>query len=81
MGRLDGKVPLITGAARGIGETAARLFVLEGARVMLVDVLETPLAALARELGPAADFQVANVTDEAATAQVVDDTVRTFGGR
>jgi NAD(P)-dependent dehydrogenase (short-subunit alcohol dehydrogenase family) len=80
MGRLDGKVALITGAARGIGAAAARLFVQEGARVMLVDMLEAPLAALARELGPAADFRIANITDETATAQLVEATVRGFGG-
>ena len=39
MGRLDGKVALITGAARGQGETEARLFAREGARAVLTDVL------------------------------------------
>jgi len=80
MGRLDGKVALVTGAARGIGAAAARLFVREGARVMLVDLLEAPLAALANELGAAAAFRVTDVTDEAATAELVDATVRSFGG-
>lgn len=51
MGKLEGKVALITGAARGIGAAAARLFVNEGARVMLINVLAEPLQALAQELG------------------------------
>ncbi|HSV82973.1 MAG TPA: SDR family oxidoreductase [Ramlibacter sp.] len=80
MGRLEGKVALITGAARGIGAAAARLFVQEGARVMLTDVLAEPLAALAQELGAAAAFRVADVTDEAATEELVAATLRSFGG-
>ncbi len=40
MGKLDGRVIVITGAARGQGEQEARLFVAEGARVVLGDVLE-----------------------------------------
>ncbi|MER7107332.1 SDR family NAD(P)-dependent oxidoreductase [Streptomyces sp. NPDC000229] len=51
MGKLDGRVVLITGAARGQGEQEARLFVAEGARVVLGDVLDEPGSALAEELG------------------------------
>ncbi|RST16608.1 SDR family oxidoreductase [Streptomyces sp. WAC05374] len=51
MGKLDGRVVLITGAARGQGEQEARLFAAEGARVVLADVLDGPGAALAEELG------------------------------
>lgn len=40
MGELDGKVALVTGAARGQGEAEARLFAAEGARVLLSDVLD-----------------------------------------
>jgi len=49
-GRLEGKVSLITGAARGQGAAEARLFAREGARLALGDVLEEPLAKLAAEL-------------------------------
>lgn len=49
-GRLDGKVVVISGAARGQGAAEARLFAREGARLALGDVLEEPLAKLAAEL-------------------------------
>ncbi|MFV6032757.1 SDR family NAD(P)-dependent oxidoreductase [Streptomyces sp. NPDC056264] len=51
MGTLDGRVVLVTGAARGQGEQEARLFAAEGARVVLADVLDDAGAALAKELG------------------------------
>ncbi|MFE5137746.1 SDR family NAD(P)-dependent oxidoreductase [Streptomyces fagopyri] len=51
MGKLDGRVVLITGAARGQGEQEARLFVREGARVVLADVLDDQGEALAKEIG------------------------------
>ena len=54
MGKLDGKVVIITGAARGIGASAARLFAAEGAKLVLADVLIDPLNAVARELGDCA---------------------------
>lgn len=79
MGKLDGKVALITGAARGIGAAAARLFVQEGARVVLVDLLEAPLQALAQELGERANFHLADITNETAIKSLVDQTVRQHG--
>ncbi|MGD3107707.1 SDR family NAD(P)-dependent oxidoreductase [Streptomyces sp. YGL11-2] len=51
MGRLDDRVIVITGGARGQGEQEARLFVAEGARVVIGDVLDAPGRALAGELG------------------------------
>ncbi|MFJ6580726.1 SDR family NAD(P)-dependent oxidoreductase [Streptomyces sp. NPDC091368] len=51
MGKLDGRVVLVTGAARGQGEQEARLFAAEGARVVLGDVLDDVGEALAKELG------------------------------
>ena len=51
MGKLDGRVVLITGAARGQGEQEARLFVAEGAEVVIGDVLDDQGEALAKELG------------------------------
>jgi NAD(P)-dependent dehydrogenase (short-subunit alcohol dehydrogenase family) len=49
-GRLEGKVGLITGAARGQGAAEAELFVREGARLVITDVLDEPLQKLADEL-------------------------------
>jgi len=79
MGRLDGKVAIITGAARGMGETEARLFVAEGARVVVADVLEAEGRAVAESLGDAAIFVSLDVTDEAAWQQALARTVEAFG--
>jgi len=51
MGKLDGRVVLITGAARGQGEQEARLFAAEGARVVVADVLDEQGEELAEEIG------------------------------
>lgn len=51
MGKLDGRTIIVTGAARGQGEREARLFVAEGANVVVADVLDDQGGALAKELG------------------------------
>ncbi|MEW2632818.1 SDR family oxidoreductase [Streptomyces sp. NPDC048389] len=51
MGKLDGRVVLVTGAARGQGEQEARLFAVEGAKVVLADVLDELGEPLAKEVG------------------------------
>ncbi|MDQ1027139.1 3alpha(or 20beta)-hydroxysteroid dehydrogenase [Streptomyces umbrinus] len=51
MGKLDGRVVLVTGAARGQGEQEARLFAAEGARVVVADVLDDQGEKLAKEMG------------------------------
>ena len=66
VGRLEGKVALITGAARGQGEAHARRFVAEGARVVIADVLDAEGEALAKELGDAARYVHLDVTSEEA---------------
>ena len=64
MDRVKGKVILISGGARGQGAAEARLFVAEGARVVIGDVLEAEGRQLAAELGPAAAFVRQDVTQE-----------------
>lgn len=56
MGRLQGKVAIVTGAARGMGEATVRAFVDEGARVLVADVLEAEGRALASAIGESAHF-------------------------
>lgn len=80
MGKLDGKVVLITGAARGQGEAEARLFVEEGARVVLGDVLEDAGEAVAGSLGDAAVFQRHDVTEAKDWAAMVARARDHFGG-
>lgn len=73
MGRLDDKVCVITGAARGQGAAEARLFASEGATVWLTDVLDDDGAALASEVG--GQYRHLDVRDEHAWATVVDEIV------
>jgi NAD(P)-dependent dehydrogenase (short-subunit alcohol dehydrogenase family) len=77
--RLEGRVAVVTGAASGIGAETARLFVANGARVVLADLQEAPGEALARELGAAARFVHCDVTQEADVAAAVDLAVSEFG--
>ena len=77
-GRLDGKVALITGAARGMGAAAARLFVAEGAKVVLGDVLPE-VKEVAQELGDAALAVTLDVTDEAAWRDAIAAGEERFG--
>ena len=80
MGKLAGKVALITGAASGIGAAAAQLFAEEGARVFLVDIDRDALESTAKEIGPEiADHMTANVSDENQTEQYVSAVVKRFG--
>ncbi len=81
-GCLQGKVALITGAARGQGAAEARLFVAEGAKVVLGDVLEDQVMALAEELrgrgGEALAIRL-DVTNEADWTAAVESAEKHFG--
>ncbi len=78
MGKLDGKVVIITGGARGQGEAHARLFAAEGARLVITDV-EAAGAELAKELGAEAIFVQHDVADEAAWDKVIAAATGKFG--
>jgi 3alpha(or 20beta)-hydroxysteroid dehydrogenase len=80
MGRLDGKVAIVTGAARGTGEAIARRFAAEGASVVLADVRDELGEAVASSLGAAAAYEHCDVGDEDQWAALVRSTVDRFGG-
>ena len=80
MGRLDGKVALITGGARGMGKSHVRHFVAEGARVVFGDVLDDKGAKVAAGLdGQSCRYIHHDVTSEAEWAAAVAAAVDTFG--
>jgi 3alpha(or 20beta)-hydroxysteroid dehydrogenase len=80
MGRFDGKVVIVTGAARGQGEAEARLFASEGAKVIIGDVLDAEGEAVAADIGAAARYVHIDVSSESDWAALVASAVD-FGGR
>ena len=79
MARLEGKVAVLTGAASGIGRASAQLFVEEGARVVISDVMEEKGNSLAEELGESAVFLRADVSQEDDVKAAIDLAVERFG--
>ncbi len=79
MGRLDGKVAIVSGAARGQGEAEARLFVEEGARVVLGDVLDDQGQRVADELGDRARYVHLDVSSESDWESAVKTAEAEFG--
>lgn len=79
MGRLAGKVAVITGASQGMGESHAKAFVAEGAKVILTDLNAAAGAALAASLGDDALFVEHDVADAAGWARVVREGEARFG--
>lgn len=77
------KVVMITGAARGIGKNAARMFLAHGAKVAVCDVNEAQLAEAGRELDPAGALPLltvaANVADRASMDKAVKTVTETWG--
>ncbi|MFI2609929.1 SDR family NAD(P)-dependent oxidoreductase [Kitasatospora sp. NPDC018619] len=81
-GLLAGKVALITGAGRGIGAAAARLFAREGARVLLVARTQDQLKAVTEEVraaGGTAEYAVCDLADGASVRAAVDRAVDLYG--
>lgn len=82
MGRVQGKVALVTGGALGIGEAAARLLAREGAAVAVTDVLDEAGQAVVRAIeaeGGRARYWHMDVGDEASVARVFGEVVEAFG--
>ena len=80
MGKLDGKVAVITGAASGMGAATAQLFASEGARVLVTDMNEAKGQDVAERLGPNGEFKRVDVSREEDIAAAVDQ-VRSGWGR
>jgi NAD(P)-dependent dehydrogenase (short-subunit alcohol dehydrogenase family) len=75
--RLSGKAAIVTGGASGIGEAIARMFVKEGANVLLTDAREAAGQAVAAEIGAA--FAVQDVTSEQRWGEIVGEAQRRLG--
>jgi 3alpha(or 20beta)-hydroxysteroid dehydrogenase len=80
MGRLDGKVAIVTGGARGQGEAEVRLFVAEGAKVVISDVLVDAGTAVADSLGDDAVFLRHDVSREDDWEAAMSLATERFGG-
>jgi len=79
MGKLENKVAIVTGGARGIGAAHVRRFVQEGAKVIFTDINEEGGLALEKELEGKAKFVKQDVTKAEDWKRVVDEAEKTFG--
>ncbi len=80
MGRVEGKVAIVTGGASGMGKADAGLLAAEGARIVVADLNESDGQAVAEGIGDNAMFMKLDVSDEGNWQRVVAATVETFGG-
>lgn len=79
MSRLDDRVAIVTGAARGVGSTIARTLAAAGAKVVLADILVAEGEKVASEIGQAASFAALDVTREEDWSRVVENTLAAHG--
>jgi NAD(P)-dependent dehydrogenase (short-subunit alcohol dehydrogenase family) len=79
MGVLDGKVTVITGGASGIGAATTRLFVREGSRVVIADILDANGTKMASDLGEAVAYVHTDVTNERDIEAAIATAVQRFG--
>lgn len=79
MGKLENKVALITGGNSGIGLATAKLFVSEGAKVVITGRRQEALDEAVKEIGGSVTAILADSTDIPRTKQVVEDTVAAYG--
>lgn len=79
MGRVDNKVALITGGARGMGAADARMLVKEGAKVVIGDILDAEGQALADELGDSARYVHLDVSNAEEWTAAVETALSSFG--
>lgn len=80
MGRLAGKVAIVTGGAQGLGATYAKALAAQGAKVAIADILDgAALAAEIRRNGAEALFVQADITEHAAVQSMIAETLRAFG--
>lgn len=80
MGRLDGRVAIVTGAAQGIGAHYARTMAAEGAKLVVTDMLDpTDTVTAIADAGGEAIGLVSDVTDEASVADMVEKSINAFG--
>ena len=76
MKRLDGKIAIITGASKGLGEADSRRFIEEGATVIMTDVDVEAGETLAAELGENAEFRELDVRNEDSWKELIGDVVK-----
>jgi 3alpha(or 20beta)-hydroxysteroid dehydrogenase len=79
MGRFEGKVAIVTGAASGMGESEARIIAAEGGKVVLTDIAQELGEKVAADIGEAAFFMHHDVADEARWSEVVQAARERFG--
>lgn len=78
MGKLDGKVAVITGGASGIGKATVRLFIEQGARVLIADILDDKGESLAGKVGASADYLHTDVSKESDVKAAIDHALDKF---